>query len=111
MYSSSAYSKSIPTVTGAREYLYRRPPLREPSPEEFLLQLDVAPLHASASNDRVDVGLLAEHGEACLLDVVKKVGRLHPEVGCWEAVRLDQELSNVDRVADPVLVKVGGAKG
>jgi hypothetical protein len=77
--------------------------LLEPSPEEFLSQLDVAPLHASASNDGVDVGLLAEHGEACLFDVLKEDGRIHPELFCWEAVRLDQELSDVDRVADPVL--------
>ena len=80
-----------------------RPPLLEPSPEEFLPQLDVAPLHASASNDGVDVGLLAEHGEASLFDVLKKDGWIHPEFCCWEAVRLDQELSNVDRVTDPVL--------
>ena len=74
----------------------------KPTPEEFLAKFDVAPLHAFASNDGVDVGLLAEHGEARLLNVVKEVGRIHPEIG-WDAVRLDQELSDVDRVADPVL--------
>jgi hypothetical protein len=82
--------------------------MREPIPKEFLTQLDEAPLHAPASHDGVYVGLLAKHGEACLLDVVKEIGRMHPELFGWEAVRLDQELSNVDRVADPVLVKENG---
>jgi hypothetical protein len=114
-YSESTLSCAIVPLTESQFELWyvRRQnigPLRDPSPEELLSQLDVAPLHALAANVGVDVGLLAEQGKARLLDVVEKVGRLHPEID-GEVVRFDQQLPNVDRVADPVLVKENGTTG
>jgi hypothetical protein len=72
--------------------------------EEVIPELDVAPLDALPAGVRVDVGLLAEQREACLLDPVEKGGGLEADLD-GDPVRLDQQLPDVQVVADPVLQK------
>ena len=72
--------------------------------EEVVPELDVAPLDALPAGVRVDVGLLAEQREARLLDPVEKGGGLEADLD-GDPVRLDQQLPDVQVVADPVLQK------